>query len=158
MKRVLCLDLGVKLGWALLNADGSMGSGCLNLQPERTHRKGLKFLHLQKFLSALPKIDAVYFEQVFAHKGVHAAHAYGGYLAIVMAWCESKGIKCKGIGVQQIKFAVTNNYRAQKADVIEAVEKLGHMPMDDNEADAIAILHYVQKYCLPEKQGGADVH
>lgn len=145
MQSILCLDLGTQMGWVLRNADGTMGSGSINLLPDRTMRRGTRFLNFQKFLNALPKVQDVYFEQVFAHKGTHAAHIYGGFMAILMAWCEQRSTKYHGISVQQIKQAVTKNCRAAKADIIEAVKKLGHEPSDDNEADAIAILQWVKQ-------------
>ena len=144
MSNILCLDLGTQMGWALKNADGGMASGSVNLLPDRSMRPGVRFLNMMNWLNSLSKVHEVYFERVCGHKGTHAAHVYGGFMAVLMTWCEQRKAKYKGVLVPHIKRNITDNSKATKAEVIEAVKKLGYEPTDDNEADAIAILRWVE--------------
>jgi Holliday junction resolvasome RuvABC endonuclease subunit len=77
-----------------------------------------------------------------SHNGTHAAHVYGGYLAILQMYCAEKGIECIGVPVGTIKKHITGKGNATKQEVIDAVQEMGYSPKDDNEADAIALLYY----------------
>lgn len=56
------------------------------------------------------------------------------------ALCDDFGIKAVGVGVGTIKKRATGNGRASKEEVIERAIAMGIHPVDDNEADAIAIM------------------
>ena len=90
----------------------------------------------------LTGIGAVYFEEVRRHLGVDAAHVYGGLLATLTAWCEHHQIPYQGVPVGTIKRHATGKGNAGKAGVIAAMKALGHPVTDDNEADALALLHW----------------
>lgn len=90
------------------------------------------------------QIDAVYFEEVRRHVGTDAAHVYGGFVATLTAWCENNQIPYEGIPVGTIKKAATGRGNASKEEMIQAMRAKGHNPKDDNEADALAILHLVK--------------
>jgi Holliday junction resolvasome RuvABC endonuclease subunit len=85
-------------------------------------------------------LEAVYFEEVRRHMGVHAAHAYGGFLATLTAWCEHHAIPYSGVPVGTIKRRATGKGNASKVEMMTAMRVLGHTPTDDNEADALALL------------------
>jgi hypothetical protein len=87
-------------------------------------------------------LDIVLYEQVRSHAGVDASHAYGGWLAILTAWCELHGIPYQGVPVGTIKRHIAGKGNADKQEVIDAVRKLGFAPADDNEADALALLNW----------------
>ena len=87
------------------------------------------------------------------HLGVDAAHAYGGFMAHLTAWCEQHGVPYAGVPVGTIKRFVTGKGNADKAAVIAAVRALGYFPVDDNEADALALLACV----LGNSAGKGDV-
>jgi Holliday junction resolvasome RuvABC endonuclease subunit len=82
----------------------------------------------------------VYFEEVRRHVGVDAAHAYGGFLAHLTAWCEHHQIPYQGVPVGTIKKHATGKGNAVKAAMMAAVRAKGFLPVDDNEADALALL------------------
>lgn len=88
-------------------------------------------------------LGAIYFEEVRRHIGVDAAHAYGGFLATLTAWCEHHSIPYSGVPVGTIKRHATGKGNADKAAVIAAMRALGHSPANDNEADALALLALV---------------
>ena len=58
------------------------------------------------------------------------------------AWCEHHSIPYQGVPVGTIKKHATGKGNAGKDEVIAAMRALGHAVTDDNEADALAILHW----------------
>lgn len=143
---VLALDLGTTTGWALRSADGSISSGTESFKPHRFEGGGMRYLRFKHWLTEVKQtsdgIDAVYFEEVRRHLGVDAAHAYGGFMAHLTAWCEHHQIPYQGVPVGTIKKHATGKGNASKDEMIAAMKARGHSPSDDNEADALALLHY----------------
>lgn len=143
---VLALDLGTSTGWALRAADGHIVSGTESFKPGRFEGGGMRFLRFKRWLTDLKAttdgLGAIYFEEVRRHIGVDAAHAYGGFLGTLTAWCEHHQIPYSGIPVGTIKKHATGKGNAGKAEVIAAMRALGHQPGDDNEADALALLMF----------------
>ena len=144
--KILALDLGTRTGWALLDTDGTITSGTEQFKPQRFEGGGMRFLRFKRWLAELltasDHINAVYFEEVRRHAGVDAAHAYGGFMGHLTAWCESHNIPYQGVPVGTIKKHATGKGNAGKDEMILAVTQRGHSPSDDNEADALAILHW----------------
>ena len=143
---ILALDLGTNTGWALLARDGAITSGTVEFRNDRWTGGGMRFLRFKRWLTetkaTVGSIDAVFFEEVRAHAGVDAAHVFGGMLAILTAWCEHHSIPYEGVPVGTIKRHATGKGNACKEAVIVAMRAKGHQPGDDNEADALAILHW----------------
>ncbi len=141
---ILALDLGTTTGWALRNLRGRVLSGTADLKPHRFEGGGMRYLRFERWLDETLRlagdVEAVYFEEVRRHVGVDAAHAYGGFLAGLTAWCEEHAIAYQGVPVGTIKRFIAGKGNADKASVIAAVRERGFTPADDNEADAIAIL------------------
>ncbi|MBI5121317.1 MAG: hypothetical protein HZA67_09950 [Rhodospirillales bacterium] len=144
MTTILTLDLGTTTGWAVRLADGIIVSGTVAFKPGRYEGGGIRFLRfhswLEEMLRQAPALSAVYFEEVRRHAGTDAAHIYGGFLAHLSAWCEQKHIPYQGVPVATIKRHVTGKGNADKKAVIDSVKSRGFNPVDDNEADAIALL------------------
>ncbi|ADR52905.1 hypothetical protein CKC_05800 [Candidatus Liberibacter solanacearum CLso-ZC1] len=141
---ILALDLGSKMGFAV-QKDNQIFSGVVKFENGRFEGGGMRFLKFQNWLDGLKGISVVWFEEVRRHLGVDASHAYGGFLSILSSWCERNKIPYSGIPVQTIKKHITGKGNANKALVILAVKGLGFKPIDDNEADALALLDYVVK-------------
>jgi hypothetical protein len=143
---LLALDLGQKTGWAVHNTDGAIASGTVEFKPSRWEGGGMVYLPFRAWVQEVDEtaggIGAVYFEEVRSHRGVAAAHAYGGFLAHLTAWAEDNKIPYAGVPVGAIKRHATGNGKANKEAVIAAVRALGFDPADDNEADALALLHW----------------
>ena len=143
---VLCLDLGSKTGWALLQVDGQITSGTVEFKPGRFEGGGMAFVRfkgwLDEVLSFAGPVRTIHFEEVRRHLGTTAAHVYGGFLACLTSWCEKRAIPYQGIPVGTIKRHATGKGNANKQAVIQAMKAKGHNPGDDNEADALAILHW----------------
>ncbi len=150
---MLALDLGTITGFALRGADGAITSGTAEFRLDRWQSGGMRFLRFKHWLTEVKHqaggVDLVVYEQVRRHAGVDAAHAFGGWLAILTAWCDHHGIAYQGVPVGTIKRHVTGKGNADKAAVIAAIRARGFNPADDNEADALAILLWAT-----ETQGG----
>lgn len=148
---ILALDLGTTTGWALRSAQGPIAHGFVSFKSQRFEGGGMRYLRFRRWLDDLretvcrtgtsPGIDALYFEEVRRHLGVDAAHVYGGLLATLTAWCEYHQIPYQGVPVGTIKRHATGKGNASKAEVVAAIRSLGHPVTDDNEADALALLH-----------------
>lgn len=146
LKTILALDLGTTTGWALRDQAGSITHGFASFKPQRFEGGGMRFLRFKRWLTEIKGtteqgIDAVYFEEVRRHLGVDAAHVYGGLMATLTAWCEHHRIPYEGVPVGTIKRHISGKGNASKDEVIRAVGELGFHVSDDNEADAIALLH-----------------
>ena len=143
---VLAIDLGTQTGWALVSGFGSIRSGSRSFKLARDEAKGLPFWRFNRWLTELEEqvrgIDAVYYEAVFAHKGSVAAHKYGAFEGQLLSWCAGRDIPVQGVAVGTIKKHATGVGYAGKQAVIDAMHALGFDPVDDNEADALALLHW----------------
>lgn len=143
---ILALDLGTTSGWALRDRTGRITSGSQSFKPQRFEGGGMRFLRFKRWLTELKAhaegIDALVFEEVRRHVSTDAAHAYGGFLATLTAWCEHHGIPYQGVPVGTIKKHVTGKGNASKDEMMAAVRARGYLPTDDNEADALALLHW----------------
>jgi Holliday junction resolvasome RuvABC endonuclease subunit len=144
---IIALDLGTNTGWAIREKQGYITSGTVSFKQQRFEGGGMTYLRFKRWLTdfkaTLGDVEAIYFEEVRAHKGVDAAHKYGGFLAHLTAWCEHHGIPYQGIPVGTIKKHITGKGNSSKELVIEAIKKKGFMPIDDNEADSLALLDFV---------------
>ena len=150
MQSILSLDLATTTGWAIRDRHGAICSGSQSFKPQRFEGGGMRFLRFQRWLGELvspgrsaPIIDVVAFEEVRRHLGVDAAHAYGGFMAQLCCTCEKLKIPYEGVPVGTIKRHATGKGNASKELVIAAMKARGYTPADDNEADALALLHYV---------------
>ncbi len=143
---IVALDLGTTTGYAVRDVKSSVIiSGTWNLKPSRFDGGGMRFVKFRHALHDLHKggaITQVYFEEVRRHAGTDAAHVYGGLLAILTEFCEERSIPYSGVPVQTIKRSWTGKGNASKDDMIRVAVEHGYDVTDDNEADAIAILHH----------------
>lgn len=142
---ILALDLGTYCGWALAIGREIL-SGVAEFRAGRFEGGGMRYLRFRSFLAESAQrtggLAAVFFEEVRAHAGTDAAHIYGGLLATLTAWCEAAKIPYRGVPVATIKRHVTGKGNADKKAVIAAVRRFGFDPVDDNEADALALLRW----------------
>jgi hypothetical protein len=173
---ILALDLGTRMGWALLQA-AEMLSGSISFATNKVgaplapagfgvrSRWSHHFLNFRNWLveilggattasgaatASKHKVDMVVFEDVRNHAGVYAAHVYGGFVAILTSVCETLKIPYRGFGVKTIKKFITGCGNASKQDVINAVQTRGYRPIDDNEADAIALALLAENTLMKE--------
>lgn len=141
----LALDLGTNTGWATTR-DGVTVSGTASFKVGRYEGGGMRYLRFQRWLDEMAAhgLDSIWFEEVRRHAGTDAAHVYGGLLATLTSWCEHRGIPYSGVPVGSIKKHATGKGNANKDLMIAAAVARGFTPGDDNEADALALLHMVE--------------
>ena len=149
MTPILALDLGTQTGWSLLHHDGIITSGTLSFKNDRYQGGGMRYLRFCRWLDDVKTLAGgtlaeIYFEEVRRHLGVDAAHAYGGFLATLTAWCEREGVPYQGVSVSTIKYHATGKGNANKQEVLASMKARGYQPHDDNEADALALLEWVR--------------
>lgn len=140
----LALDIATTTGWALEGTDGYIASGTVSFKNSRYDGGGMRFLRFQRWLEQIDEdagpIGAVYFEEIRRHVSNDSAQVHGGLLGVLSAWCEDRLVAYQGVPVGTIKRFATGKGNANKAAVIDAVRQRGYAPVDDNEADALAIL------------------
>lgn len=143
MKSVLALDLGTSCGFCI-GTEKSHISGNWTLKPGRFEGGGMRFIKFRQRLRELAtayKVDIVYFEEVRRHKGVDAAHVYGGLMAVLTEWCEEHNIPYDGLPVGEIKKTWTGSGNASKEAMMAECLDRGYQPTTFDEADAVAIFH-----------------
>lgn len=137
------IDPGTNCGWAILNNGKRVASGVWELRGGRHEGGGMRYLRCRRYFEELlanNSIDAVGYEEVRRHKGVDAAHIYGGIVGQITAVCEDKGIPFAAIPVATIKRIATGRGNASKDDMIDAANARWLTNItDDNEADALWI-------------------
>ena len=143
---LLALDLGTTTGWALRTPDRRIVSGSQSFKQQRFEGGGMRFLRFVRWLDELQTLSGgmqqLAFEEVRRHASTDAAHAYGGFLGQLSAWCEQRQIPYQGVPVGTIKKHATGKGNANKDAMLAAVRGWGYAPVDDNEADALALLHW----------------
>jgi hypothetical protein len=143
---ILALDLGTTSGWAVRTFDGLITSGTVCFRPNRFDGGGMRYLRFTDWLTEIDRlsgpIGAIYFEEVRFHAGTDAAHIFGGLMATLTSWGELRGVPYQGVPVGTIKRHWTGKGNAPKQAMIAAARARGFSPADDNEADALAILHW----------------
>lgn len=160
-KRVLALDLGRRCGWCVFVPNGperGKDSGVFELYSEagQAYEDGERFLALESFLFNLDQacggFNVVAFEQVNGGTKGRQTTLWNGYRAVVMAWCARTKKAVIPIPVHAIKTHVTGRGNATKEEVEAACVRMGYLPFDDNEADAIATVHTAVSLCDDRKE------
>ena len=143
-RTILALDLGTTTGWAIRAFDGLITSGTVSFKPGRFDGGGMRYLRFTDWLTEIDRlsgpIEAIFYEEVRAHRGVDASHVYGGLMATLTAWAELRGVPYAGVPVGTIKRHATGHGNANKQAMSDVARARGFSPADDNEADAIALL------------------
>lgn len=140
---VLALDLGTKTGFAV-RSNGAIVSGTQNFSPTRFDSSAMRYIRFRRFLAELDAADPVAqigYEEVRNHAAVGAAHVYGGFMSTLQVFAEERGIPLEAHPVGAIKKFWTGSGSAPKGKMIAVAKAQGFNPKDDNEADALAILH-----------------
>ncbi len=149
MTTILSLDLGTTTGWALAK-DKEIRSGTICFKPTPFDSQDSKFTRFRRWLVNLKatygEIDQIVYEAVRRHKGTIAGQTYGGFMATLQMFGDHHKIPYEGVPVGTIKKFATGNGNASKLDMVNTMEKKGHKPKDDNEADALALLYWAMTH------------
>lgn len=144
---ILALDLGAKTGWALRRRDAVLLHGTKDFTPRASWAPGQKWQRFRAWLSATVmhhNITQIAFEDVKRHGPgqVLAAHAYGGYRAMLEMVADQHNVHLVPVGVGTIKKHWTGKGTADKAAMLAQAKARGFRPETDNDADALAILSW----------------
>lgn len=142
---ILALDLGTKCGWAVaISGEGIIG-GVKDFSTKRNEGGGMRYLRFMRWLEFIKDdgITEIHFEEVRRHAGTQAAHVYGGLMGTLTMWCEENKIPYSSVPVGTIKKIWTGKGNATKEMMIEEARRRGFDVIDDNHADALALLHCV---------------
>jgi len=147
---IIGIDPATACGWALLRAsDGNrLASGQWDLRSRRHEGGGMRFLRFRGWLGDCIQTArgagdgsvAVAYEEVARHRGVAAAHVYGGLVAQLQEICETAEIPYTGIPVGTVKRLATGKGNASKGMMIAAAHRRwSHHTESHDEADALWI-------------------
>jgi crossover junction endodeoxyribonuclease RuvC len=143
-RTLLALDLGTNTGWALSHK-GDIQSGTISFKDTPFDCKDSKYTKFRRWLDnqkAHFEFEQIVYESVRRHAGTIAAQVYGGFMATLQTFGDKHEIPYEGVPVGTIKKFATGKGNASKEDVIRAMKGRGHEPIDDNEADALALLYW----------------
>ncbi|KXJ63020.1 hypothetical protein AXY46_03105 [Achromobacter xylosoxidans] len=143
---ILALDLGTKTGYAVRKRDGKVVHGTEDFTPRTSWAPGQKWQRFRSWLSATitaHNVTQIAFEDVKRHGPgqVLAAHAYGGFRAMLEMVADQHRVTLVPFGVGQIKKHWTGSGVAKKDEMVMQAKVRGFRSMDDNNADALALLH-----------------
>lgn len=136
---ILALDLASRTGWALVRDGVVIESGVQDFTKRRGESNGLLFLRARQWLCSLPRPDLIAYEQ--AHfRGGAATEICVGLQTRAQEMAAEHGIESAPVPTGTLKKWAAGSGKADKNMMIAwATEKLGRVPEDDNEADAVAV-------------------
>lgn len=141
---ILALDLGTTTGWAT-NANGRIEVGVQQFDVKRGESPGMRYLRFRNWLeeiyTCLSSLDVIAYEQTH-NRGGAATEVAAGFSTRVQEFCAQKNIDHIAVHSGTLKKFWTGSGRAGKQEMIEAAKKRNLSPQDDNEADALAVLHW----------------
>mgnify|MGYP002636661380 CR=1 FL=1 len=142
---ILAIDCATKSGFASL-IDGRIESGIQDFTKRRGESNGMLFLRFNAWLSNSfvgARIDVFAYERAH-HRGGAATEICVGLTTRVQEYAVKSDAEHMAVHAATIKKFVTGSGRASKEDVMAWFKKtVGRDPVDDNEADARALLEFV---------------
>jgi Holliday junction resolvasome RuvABC endonuclease subunit len=155
--RILAIDPAQACGWAFVDtADGAASaiSGAWDLSTRRDESAGMKLLRLETKLVDVAKtgVDLVVYETPALHSYALAVISHAKFIGVIERFCTRHRINYRGYAPTEIKKFATGKGNAGKPEMIKAArERWGYAGDDNNEADALCILHLaVDEYVTNE--------
>jgi crossover junction endodeoxyribonuclease RuvC len=150
--RLLALDLATKTGWAL-QENGQIESGVEDFAPIRHESAGMRWLKFRRWIDWIAgerwTPELIIFERWVATRTGVASEITAGFTTRMVEFCDERKIEYVAISPSELKKWVTGRGNASKHDMLEAVARRWRRVDDDNEADALALLHYAIEVVLP---------
>jgi Holliday junction resolvasome RuvABC endonuclease subunit len=140
---LLALDLATRTGWALQEGL-RYESGYESFAIGRGESPGMRYVAFNRWLNLIvpPTLELVVYEQPFAMRSGQAAEIALGFATRVQELCAQRHIEHSAVNGSRLKKWATGHGNAKKTDMMEAVARRWRRVDDDNEADAVALLHY----------------
>lgn len=159
---ILALDLATATGWAY-RVDGKLESGVQDFTLKRGESPGMRYVNFNRWLREVcpPLLDTlaaghlglIAYEQAH-HRGGAATEVLVGLTTRVQEYCARWQINHVAVHTATLKRFATQKGNASKAEMLAAVNGRWRWRIDappitnDNEADAVALLHYVETIVL----------
>jgi len=139
--RLLALDLGIRMGWALW--DGArLESGVQLFDLKRGESPGMRYLRFRRWLEEVGAGVQLIVYEAAHHRGGAATEIAAGFTTRVQEFCAARGLEHASVHTATLKKWTTGKGNADKAAMLEAVVRRWTACQDDNEADAIALAYY----------------
>lgn len=146
---VMGLDLGLRTGWAILDAAGiRLHSGVLrfNAYPNPIIRARFVRDRLTTLIAARGRdVTHVGYEMVRRHEGTQAAHVYGGLQWAVLSAMWQHQASLTALEVAEAKRTATGKGNADKDAMLAAARRRWGDVADHNEADALWIAETLRR-------------
>lgn len=141
----LALDLGARMGWCIRTNNGTYVSGCRDFTRKSDDTRYSKLNKIRRWLEQIHEhfpIANIYYEEVTFSTNTYADQAHGAYKGVLHQFAEIHEIPIEGFPVPTVKKSLTGRGNASKQGMIYYAEKyVGKEITDDNEADAIGVMH-----------------
>ena len=151
---LLALDLGTRTGWALdAPAVKARESGVQVFDVKRGESPGMRYVRFNRWLDEVARrgpyghpVDLIVYEQTH-HRGGAATEVAAGFSTRVQEFCASMSIEHAPVHSATLKKFTTGKGNADKDAMKSGAKERGwlnrlfYIP-DDNEVDAICLLHY----------------
>lgn len=153
--RILALDLGTFLGWALCDEHGTIESGVQDFSLKRGESPGFRFLRFNGWMRQWAPDGwrpALIVYEAAHHRGGAATEIACGFSTRVQEFCSRHGIEHAAVHSATIKKWFTGKGNADKALMrLAAKNRFKIKAEDDNEVDALALLHYALAELVPRE-------
>ena len=139
--QILAIDPATLSGWAL----SKDVYGTWNIRTRSDESWGMKLIrfkkHFTEILDAYPGIKIVTYERP-AGRNTRAIITQSKIIGIIESEVVKRGLQYKAFSAGEIKKFATGKGNCGKPAMIEAArKKYGYIGKDDNEADALHLLH-----------------
>ncbi|HHT9147295.1 MAG TPA: crossover junction endodeoxyribonuclease RuvC [Candidatus Wunengus sp. YC61] len=141
--KLLAIDTGTKTGFCMMRDGFIYESGTMDFSKKRGESNGMMFFRFRNWLSTILDawcgVDMVVYEQAH-HRGGAATEIGVNLTGRIQECCAERGIEFASIHSGTLKKAITGHGNADKQEMIAFARlRLGREPLDDNEADAVAL-------------------
>jgi len=146
---ILGIDSGTKTGWCLYDGIRKkiIESGVEDFSKKRGEGNGMLFLKFRVWIKKIihcadDKLSLIIYEQAH-HRGGFATELCVNLTGRIQEEAEAAGITCATVPTSTLKKWATGKGNAGKGEMLAYAKKvLGRNPIDDNEADAVALAEY----------------
>lgn len=150
--RILALDPGTNLGWALGHGAKLVGFGTQKF--EKTDDAGERFFEFNVWLHDMshdPLVDKIVYEKPLGRwaKSQAQVDLSIGMKTRIEEMCWADGIELQAVPIMTLKKATTGNGKAEKEDMVAAVNRIFGVTLTAKEhdtADALALLAYARQW------------
>jgi Holliday junction resolvasome RuvABC endonuclease subunit len=150
---ILSLDLGTITGWACALPGAEPAHGHIRLPHDRGD--GAFFSAFRRFLLDHITVHAprlIVYEAPLITAGmtsVQTVFRLFGLAAHTVEIANIREVRCERANNASVKKFVTDNGRAKKPEVMNAIRARGWFPDDENEADALAVMLWAESKWAP---------